>query len=284
MTISLSHRFFVFLLKLNGGRKILGKQFAKGVSATAAPKPKDMARYGITKTVFKDLPIWTYAGSDTLIYYLHGGGFVLGFSPLYFAMMGKIAQSSGATLVAPDYPLPPEATAMETHGRMRTHFMETVNALKPKRVIIMGDSAGGNLAIGLANWVISNGHKAPDKLILLAPWVDLDMSRPDERLSSGEQLLVPDDLRDAGQRYAGDMDVRDPLISPLFGDMLQLPEIYIFTGDQDPLHPDIIKFAAKYPSATIDVGEDLPHVYMLMPTKEAKTAIERIADAVNVGG
>jgi len=111
--------------------------------------------------------------------------------------------------------------------------METVNALKPRRVIIMGDSAGGNLAIGLADWVISNGHKAPDKLILLAPWVDLDMSRPDERLSSGEQLLIPDDLRDAGRRYAGDMDVRDPLISPLFGDMLQLPEIHIFTGDQE---------------------------------------------------
>ena len=284
MTISLSHRFFVFLLKLNGGRKILGKQFAKGVSATAAPKPKDMARYGITKSVFKDLPIWTYAGSDTLIYYLHGGGFVLGFSPLYFAMMGKIAKSSGATLVAPDYPLPPEATAMETHGWMRTHFMETVNALKPKRVIIMGDSAGGNLAIGLADWLSTSGNKAADKLVLLAPWVDLEMAGPDGELHKGEQLLWPDDLRAAGQRYAGDMDLRDSLISPLFGDMLQLPKIHIFTGDQDPLHPDIIRFAAKYSSATIDVGENLPHVYMLMPTKEAKAAIERIADAVNEGG
>ena len=283
MTISLSHRFFVFLLKLNGGRKILGKQFAKCASATAAPKPKDMARYSITKSVFKDLPIWTYAGNDTLIYYLHGGGFVLGFSPLYFAMMGKIAQSSGATLVAPDYPLPPEATAMETHGWMRTHFMETVNALKPKRVIIMGDSAGGNLAIGLADWLSTSGNKAADKLVLLAPWVDLEMAGPDGELHKGEQLLWPDDLREAGRRYAGDMDVRDPLISPLFGDMLQLPEIHIFTGDQDPLHPDIIRFAAKYPSATIDVGEDLPHVYMLMPTKEAKAAFGRIANAVNEG-
>jgi len=197
MTISLSHRGFVFLLKLTGGRKILGKQFAKGVSATAAPKAKDMARYSITKSEFKDLPIWTYAGDDTLIYYLHGGGFVLGFSPLYFSMMGKIAQSSGATLVAPDYPLPPDASAMETHGWMRAHFMETIEALKPKRVIIMGDSAGGNLAI-------------------------------------------------------------------------------IFTGDQDLLHPDIIRFAAKHPKAQLDIANDMPHVYMLMPTKEAKAAIERI--------
>lgn len=281
MSTSLSHRFFVLLLRLSGGRKILGKQFAKGVSATAAPKAKEMDRFGISKSAFKDLPVWSYAGNDTLIYYLHGGGFILGFSPLYFAMMGGIAKASGATLVAPDYPLPPEHTAMETHGWMRAHFIETVETLKPKRVIIMGDSAGGNLAIGLADWLSTNGHKAADKLILLAPWVDLEMAGPDAPLNPAEQILVPDDLRKAGNRYAGDLGVKDPLISPIFADNLNLPETHIFTGDQDLLHSDIIRFAAKHPKAKIDLAKDLPHVYMLMPTKEAKAAILRIAAAVN---
>ena len=281
MSTSLSHRFFVLLLRLSGGRKILGKQFAKGVSATAAPKAKEMDRFGITKSAFKDLPVWSYAGNDTLIYYLHGGGFILGFSPLYFAMMGGIAKASGATLVAPDYPLPPEHTAMETHGWMRAHFIKTVETLKPKRVIIMGDSAGGNLAIGLADWLSTNGHKAADKLILLAPWVDLEMAGPDAPLNPAEQILVPDDLRKAGKRYAGDLGVKNPLISPIFADNLNLPETHIFTGDQDLLHPDIIRFTAKHPKAKIDLAKDLPHVYMLMPTKEAKAAILRIAAAVN---
>lgn len=281
MSVSLSHRLFVLLLRLGGGRKILAKQFAKGRSATAAPKDKQMTDFGITKSEFKDLPVWTYAGNDTLIYYLHGGGFILGFSPLYFAMMGSIAKAAGATMVAPDYPLPPESSAMKTHGWMREHYMQTVEALKPKNVVIMGDSAGGNLAIGLSDWLTSNGHKTPDKLVLLAPWVDLEMQEPDEALSSGEQLLVPDDLRDAAQRYAGDMNLKDPLISPLFADNLELPETHIFTGDQDPLHPSIIRFAAKHPKAKIDLGKNLPHVYMLMPTKEAKAAFARIAAAVN---
>ena len=281
MSVSLSHRLFVLLLRLTGGRKILGKQFAKGVSATAAPKDKEMERFEITKSIFKNLPVWSYAGNDTLIYYLHGGGFILGFSPLYFAMMGGIAKASGSTVVAPDYPLPPDANAMETHGWMRAHFMETIKTFKPKRVVIMGDSAGGNLAIGLADWLNTNRHKSADKLILLAPWVDLEMAGSDEKLNSGEQLLVHDDLREAGKRYAGDLGVKDPLISPIFAEKLQLPETHIFTGDIDPLHPDIIRFAAKYPSAKIDVGENLPHVYMLMPTKEAKAAFARIAAAVN---
>jgi len=281
MSVSLSHRLFVLLLRLSGGRKILSKQFAKGRSATSVPKDKQIEKFGITKSVHKDLPIWTYAGNDTLIYYLHGGGFILGFSPLYFAMMDGISKASGATLVAPDYPLPPDHTAMETHDWMRAHFMETMAALKPKRIVIMGDSAGGNLAIGLADWLISNGHSSPDKLVLLAPWVDLEMPGPDEPLNPGEQILVHDDLRDAGKRYAGDLGVKNPLISPIFAEKLDLPETYIFTGDQDPLHPDIMRFSAKHPKAKIDLGENLPHVYMLMPTKEAKAAFVRIAQAVN---
>ena len=281
MSVSLSHRLFVLLLRLSGGRKILGRQFAKNRSATSSPKDKEMDKFGITKSVFKDLPTWTYTGNDTLIYYLHGGGFILGFSPLYFAMMGGIAKAAGATLVAPDYPLPPEHTAMETHGWVRAHFIETIETLKPKCVIIMGDSAGGNLAIGLVDWLAVNGHNPADKLILLAPWVDLAMEGPDEPLHPGEQLLVPDDLRDAGKRYAGELGAKNPLISPIFTKNLELPETYIFTGDQDPLHPNIIRFAAKYPKAQIDLGENLPHVYMLMPTKEAKAAFMRIAKAVN---
>jgi acetyl esterase/lipase len=280
MTVSLSHRFFVLLLRLTGGRKILAKQFAKGRAATAAPKDKEAQSFRITKSIFKDQAVWTYAGNDTLIYYLHGGAFVLGFSPLYFAMMGGIAKASSATLVAPDYPLPPKHTALETHGWMRAHFMETVEALKPKRIIIMGDSAGGNLAIGLSNWLASNRHPPAEKLVLLAPWVDLEMAGPDEPLHSGEQLLVNEDLREAGKRYAGDLGVKDPIISPLFAETLELPETHIFTGDIDPLHPDIIRFAAKHPKAKIDLAEKMPHVYMLMPTKEAKAAIGRIAKIV----
>lgn len=281
MAVSFSHRFFVMLLRLTGGRKILGKQFAKGRSATSAPKSAHIKNYRVQKSEFQGRASWQYPGDDTLIYYLHGGGFVLGFSPLYFPMMGNIAGAALATLVAPDYPLPPEATATETHDWMRAHYLQTVQALNPKRVIIMGDSAGGNLAIGLADWLSTNGHKPADKLILLAPWVDLEMAGPDQPLNSGEQLLVHDDLRDAGKRYAGDLGVKNPLISPLFAENLDLPETHIFTGDIDPLHPDIIRFAAKYTKAKIDLQENLPHVYMLMPTKEAKAAIIRIAAAVN---
>ena len=280
MSVTVSHRFLVWVLRLMGGRKFLDKKLAKGLSATVVPKEKDRTTYNIGKSEFKNQLIWSYAGNNTLIYYLHGGGFVLGFFPLYFPMIGKIAKLSGATVVAPDYPLPPKASALETHEWMREHYLNTVEKHAPKRVIIMGDSAGGNLAIGLASWLGAAGHKKAEKLVVLAPWVDLEMARPDGKLDPGELFIIPDDLRMAGKRYAGDMDIKDPLISPLFAENLDLPETHIFTGDQDPLHPDIMKFAAKYPQAKIDLGKNLPHVYMLMPTSEAKAAFVRVADIV----
>lgn len=280
MSVSLSHHFFVLLLRLTGGRKIIAKQFAKGRSATASPKDQEKETYGITRSEYEGQPVWHFSGNDTLIYYLHGGAFVLGFSPLYFPMMGKIAAASGASLIAPDYPLPPDHTAMETHEWMRAHFLKTIEIAAPRRVIIMGDSAGANLAIGLANWLSTSGHQAAEKLVLIAPWVDLEMQNPDMVLNSGEQLLVPEDLREAALRYAGTMDINDPLISPVHAAILELPETHIFTGDKDLLHPDIIRFAAKHPKAKLDVAEGMPHVYMLMPTKEAKAAIARIGDAV----
>lgn len=281
MSVSLSHHFFVLLLRLTGGRKILGKQFAKGRSATASPKDKEKDAYGITQSDFEGQAVWHYSGNDTLIYYLHGGAFVLGFSPLYFPMMGKIAAASGATLIAPDYPLPPKHTAIATHEWVRAHFLKTIETSAPRRVIIMGDSAGANLAIGLGNWLSASGHQAADKLVLLAPWVDLEMQNPDMTLNAGEQLLVPEDLREAAKRYAGTLDIKDPLISPVYAAKLELPRTHIFTGDKDLLHPDIIRFAAKHPKAKLDVAAGMPHVYMLMPTKEAKAAIARIGKAVN---
>lgn len=281
MSISLSHRLFTLLLRLAGGRKIIGKQFAKGRSATASPKDKEKVLYGITGSEFNGHPAWNFSGNDTLIYYLHGGGFVLGFSPLYFPMMGKIADTSGANLVAPDYPLPPEYSALETHEWIRAHFLKTIETDAPRNVIIMGDSAGGNLAIGLAHWLSTSGHRSADKVVLLAPWVDLEMQHAEMKPNSAEQLLSPADLYDAAERYAEGMDIKDPIISPIFAEILKLPETHIFTGDQDPLHPDIIRFAAKHPKAHLDVAKQMPHVYMLMPTKEAKAAIARIAEAVN---
>jgi len=129
--ISFKHRAVINILKLVGGRQILAKQFESGRGITAAPTKGQSTQYVITRSEFQGQPIWNYPGNDTLIYFVHGGGYVAGFSYFYFSMMGKIATKSGASLIAPDYPLYPHIDAAGTHSWIRAHYDQTVAELSP---------------------------------------------------------------------------------------------------------------------------------------------------------
>ena len=281
--ISFKHRAFTTLLKIIGGRKILAKQFENGKGETAAPNQRHQKSYNVTHTDFRGQPVWTYAGDDTLIYYVHGGGYVAGFSSLYFPMIGQIAKQSGASLVAPDYPLFPDIDARGTHEWIRAHFDETVKKHKPAKIVLMGDSAGANAAMILAQG-LSKSDTAADKLVMLSPWIDLRMVHPDMVQHDEEQLLDGSKIHMAAERHAGeDLSLDDPLISPIFGELSNLPPTWIFTGDKDLLHPDIMTSANKIKAAgqdpVIDLATGLAHVYMIFPSPEGKAGVSRVAKA-----
>lgn len=278
--ISFRHRTFVKILKLIGGRKILAKQFERGKGNTAAPTRAQRRRYNIARTDFRGQAVWSYSGDNTLIYYIHGGGFVAGFSYFYFPMMGEIARQSGASLTAPDYPLFPNIDAPGTHMWIRAHYDAEIERLKPTKVVLMGDSAGANAAMVLAQSLAKSKIPA-DKLILLSPWIDLRMAHPDMVQYEEEQLLDGSKVHLAAKRHAGSLSLDDPLISPIFGDLASLPPSWVFTADKDLLHPDIMSSVEKMQAAgltpTLDLAEGLAHVYMLFPTPEGKAGLSRIA-------
>ena len=278
--ISFRHRSFIKILKLIGGRQILAKQFANGKGATAAPNKGQRKRYSIDRTEFREQPVWTYPGNDTLIYYVHGGGFVAGFSYFYFPMMGEIARGSGATLIAPDYPLFPNIDAAGTHDWIRAHYDETIERLKPSKVILMGDSAGANAAMVLAQDLAASKTPA-DRLVLLSPWIDLRMAHPEMVQHDEEQLLDGSKILLAAERHAGELGLENSLISPIFGDLTSLPPTWVFTADKDLLHPDIMMSVDKMKAAgttpELDLVQGLAHVYMLLPTPEGKAGLTRIA-------
>ena len=280
--ISFRHRTFINILKLIGGRQILAKQFERGTGDTAAPPRGQRKTYNIEAAEFRGQPVWTYPGNDTLIYYIHGGGFVAGFSYFYFPMMGRIAQNSGATLTAPDYPLYPNIDAAGTHSWIRAQYDATIKRLNPSKVVLMGDSAGANAAMVLAQDLAASDRPA-DRLILLSPWIDLRMVHPEMVQHDEEQLLDGSKVHLAAERHAGELSLDDPLISPIFGALTSLPPTWIFTADKDLLHPDIMSSAEKMRAADlvpfVDVAEGLAHVYMLLPTPEGKAGLARIGKA-----
>ena len=145
----------------------------------------------------------------------------------------------------------------------------------------MGDSAGGNLAIALVDWIMTSELRKPSNLILLSPWVDLELKNPKLEANPSEQLLDKKDIQKAAIRFANGLDLKEPLISPLYHNNLKLPKTTIFSGDLDLLHDDIVRFSKKNPKITLKITNHMPHVHMIMPTKEAKITLKQISNILS---
>ncbi|MDG1127250.1 MAG: alpha/beta hydrolase fold domain-containing protein [Hellea sp.] len=281
MKTSISHKLFLSLLKVIGAKKILGYFLSRKRLSYSKPNFWFRSKYSIKGTIHKNHNIWTFDGNTTLVYYLHGGAFVLGLNSLYYSMIGRLAKISKAKIVAPDYPLPPEHNVNEIHEWVKSSYIETIAKHNPNNIIIMGDSAGGNLAIALADWIMTSELRKPSNLILLSPWVDLELKNPKLEANPSEQLLDKKDIQKAAIRFANGLDLKEPLISPLYHNNLTLPKTTMFSGDLDLLHDDIVRFSKKNPKITLKITNHMPHVHMIMPTKEAKITLKQISNILN---
>jgi acetyl esterase/lipase len=281
MKTSISHKLFLSLIKVIGAKKILGYFLSRKRLPYSKPNFWFRSKYSIKGTIHKNHNIWTFDGNTTLVYYLHGGAFVLGLNSLYYSMIGRLAKISKAKIVAPDYPLPPEHNVNEIHEWVKSSYIETIAKHNPNNIIIMGDSAGGNLAIALADWIMTSELRKPSNLILLSPWVDLELKNPKLEANPSEQLLDKKDIQKAAIRFANGLDLKEPLISPLYHNNLKLPKTTMFSGDLDLLHDDIVRFSKKNPKITLKITNHMPHVHMIMPTKEAKITLKQISNILS---
>jgi pimeloyl-ACP methyl ester carboxylesterase len=151
-------------------------------------------------------------------------------------------------------------------------------------IYLIGDSAGGGLALAFAEYLRDNGTQLPQKLFLLSPWVDVTMSDP--AIAEYEQkdlMLNSYGLIELGKLWAGELDTKDPSVSPLYGEMKSLPPTMIFTGTDEVMVPDNTTLYHKMREAGVDCslifGEGLWHVFVQDEIPEAVSARQMIVDA-----
>ena len=146
----------------------------------------------------------------------------------------------------------------------------------------MGDSAGGGFTLALTQELKADSIDLPRQLVLISPWVDV-IGGNDE-LQKYDTFLFMKVLRHVGEDWAGELDPRNPIVSPLYGDMQGLPPTDLYTGTWEVLYTDIIKTYDKMKAAGVDarlhVKEKMGHVYPLWPCPEGKEAREEIANII----
>ena len=242
--------------------------------------PREMRQYKVgTMQVFHMEP---QDDSKPIVLYIHGGAYLHNFTEPHWKAIAEWAQTTGCGIVTPNYPLLYCYTAKDAHPLMMQLYKQLIEKYTAKRIIIMGDSAGGGFTLALAQEARNDSIDMPARLVLISPWVDV--LGGDDALQENDTFLDAEVLRKVGADWAGDIDPRDPIISPLYGDMKGLPPTHLFTGTWEIFYTDIVKTHEKMKAAGVDaqlhVAPKMGHVYPIWPCPEGTKARQEIAQII----
>jgi acetyl esterase/lipase len=220
------------------------------------------------------------------VFFLHGGSYVLNATRPHWRFLANLVESTGCGVIAPDYPLAPLHTYAEAYQALVGYYRVFDEARREgETVVMMGDSAGGGLCLGLCMALRDERLALPSGLVLLSPWLDVTMSNPHiEVLDPTDPFLNVQALKNAGLAWAGGANPRKPWISPLYGNLAGLPAMHLFIGTKDVLAADARRFRGLCLAAKADLSfyeyDNMVHDWMLLDFKEAKMAAQRIAEIV----
>lgn len=254
--------------------------FAALLETMPAPPDADFA-----EIMLGGVPALRYGDDDTAkpaLLYLHGGAYISGSARGYRGLAAAVARAAGATAFALDYRLAPEAPFPAAIEDVVAAYRALLAAGHvPDRVALVGDSAGGGLAMAALLKLRDEGLPMPAAGLLLSPWVDLTCSGASmESKASADPSLTAPGLRASAGYYLGERDPRDPLASPIFADLSGLPPLLIHVGSSEILMDDAVALAAAAGRANtyarLEIWPEMIHVWhgfhFMLPEGEAAVA------------
>lgn len=229
-------------------------------------------------------PNWSGTGG-TCIQYAYGGGYISGSSYEDMIIAAPLAQQSGARIVMVDYRLSPEHPYPQPQQDVQQVYPALLETYGASRLVVCGESAGGNQALGLLQHARDRDLQLPSCAVLLSPWCDLGNDGDSHEFNDPrDPTLKQDYLQLASKLHADGQDLKDPGISPLFGDMQGLPPCLITSGSRDLLLSQCLRLARKLRDAAVPcdlrVWEGMWHVFEFYPLPEARHSISEIAEFI----
>lgn len=214
---------------------------------------------------------------DTVVLYLHGGGYTCGNIDFAIGFGSTLAKNLGLRVFAPAYRLAPEdpyPAALEDAMKAYSYLLEC--GIPSESIVLCGESAGGGLSYALCLKLASLGKPIPAGIIAISPWVDLTLSGDSIKSRADVDIaLTYDRLKFFADSYVGSADPKNPEISPIFADVSQMPPSLIFVGTDELLFDDAQVLERKLFHAgrkcKMIVGENMWHAYTIYSLKEHKT-------------
>ncbi len=291
-------------------RSKLAKYFIKSLRAYTAPILKDLPRLRVekekwfarltppSKVQFEQItmagmsavmckPTEKLVYTDQVVLYIHGGGYASCSTRSHAGIVGKFALELGMRVYCFNYRLAPEhpfPAAQQDAIAAYAYLVEEQN-IAPENIIIIGDSAGGGLALSLLLKLRDMGEPLPLTAVLLSPWGDLTMSS-NSALHADDPLLPLEACREWAGWYAGTNDITNPYISPVYADLNNLCPMLVHVGTAELLHDDSIRLKENADKTntqlTLEVWPEMFHVWHMSwkIVPESKKAMSNVCDYV----
>ncbi len=210
-------------------------------------------------------------GTSPCVLHFHGGGYIMGSARGSLEYASRLAATAGGQCVTIDYRLAPEHPyPAAVDDALDAYRGLLASGVDPARIVLSGESAGGGLAIALAQLLRQAGEPLPAGILAICPFADLTLSSPSIQAAIGEDPAAPRDvLALMASYYFQGHEPKDPLVSPLFGQFEGLPPMFVSAVVGESLHDDARRIAEKARNAGVKVTtewvEDSVHVYTLFP-------------------
>ncbi len=205
--------------------------------------------------------------TDSAVLYVHGGGYVIGSLDSHRHLVSEIGRAAGTRVLALDYRLAPEhpfpAAVEDTVAGYR--FLLS-SGIKPQRITIAGDSAGGGLVVGAMLAIREAGLPLPGCGWCISPWVDMEALSPSfTDLAAADPTVQKAGILDMAAQYLAGSDPRAPHAAPIYGDLRGLPPLLIQVGAAETLLDDALKLARVAGAADVfvdlQVWPEMIHVW-----------------------
>ena len=264
-------------------REAVRAGFEANVQAAIADFDGDIETIDIDGVPCRQLtPRGWNAERDDCIYYAYGGGYVSGSTHEDQVLAAPLASRANARVVMVEYRLSPEHPYPAPQQDMRRAYPAMLARYGANRLVVSGESAGGNQALGLLQFARDQGLQLPRCAALFSPWCDLANRGDSHAFNDGRDPTLDNAWVDRAAAWHGaGATLDDPGISPLYGELHDLPPCIVTTGSRDLLLSQCLRLAQRLHAAGVTcdlrVWEGMWHVFEFYPIPEAQRSVAEVA-------
>lgn len=212
-----------------------------------------------------------------LIVYIHGGAYVNQINIQHFLFCKLMSVIMDSYVLAPVYPLAPLHKSSETLEFITQLYEKLIK--EEYNITLMGDSAGGGFVLSFCQYLNQINLPQPDNIVTFSPWVDISMSNPPYD-NENDPILGEVGLKEIGKSWAGNLNIKDYRVSPIYGNNNNLSKTLIFAGENEIFFKDIEKYVDNLKRDNVKVkfvvGNKLFHIYPLFPIPELISTLKII--------